>query len=154
MKEAKSIGVCLHIWEKKEIENYLLSPSAIFRILERNTRTSNLLTIQIIEKKLDKLTEGMKTETTDKFADEIQSKNRKWQPSTVNKEARKFIESQWDKKMDMISGKELISKFNNWSNSQYKASLSVNGLARELRRDEIASEIKSIITAIEKNQRF
>jgi predicted ATP-dependent endonuclease of OLD family len=154
MKEAKSIGVCLHIWEKKEIENYLLSPSAIFRILERNTRTSNLLTLQKIEKKLDKLTEGMKTEITDKFADEIQSKNKKWQPSTVNKEARKFVESHWHNKMDMISGKELITKFNNWSNSHYKASLSVNGLARELRRDEIPSEVKSIITAIEKNQRF
>lgn len=154
MSEAKYIGVCLHVWEKKEIENYLLSPSAIFRILERNKRTSKLLTIQIIEKKLDALIEGMKTEITDKFADEIQSKNKKWQPSTVNKEARKYVETHWNKKIDIISGKELITKFNNWSNSQYKTSLSINGLARELHREEIPSEIKIIITAIEKNQKF
>ena len=64
-----------------------------------------MLTIQIIEKKLDALIEGMKTEITDKFADEIQSKNKKWQPSTVNKEARKYVETRWNKKMDIISGK-------------------------------------------------
>jgi energy-coupling factor transporter ATP-binding protein EcfA2 len=154
MSEAKSIGVCLHIWEKKEIENYLLSPLAICRILERNTKTSKPLTVKIIEKQLNDLTESMKTEITDKFADEIQSKNKKWQPSTVNREARKYVESHWHNKLDIISGKELINKFNNWSNSRYKASLSINGLARELHLEEIPSEMVKIITAIEKNQKF
>jgi AAA15 family ATPase/GTPase len=154
IKEAKDIGVCLHIWGKKEIENYLLSPSAIYRILYRNTRTSKPLSLQIIEDKLDDLAEEMKIEITDKFADEIQSKNRKWQPSTVNIEARKLVNSLWIKKMDIISGKELITKFNDWSNKQYKTSLSVNALARELHQDEIPSEMGKIITDIEKNRRF
>lgn len=153
-KEAKVMGICLHIWTKKEIENYLLSPPAMYRILKRNSRTSKSLTIDLIENILDDLANGMKTEVTDKFADEIQSKNKKWQPSTVNKEARKIVDSLWFRKLDIISGKELINKFNDWSNSQYKTSLSINGLARELNRDEIPTEAKRIITSIEKNKRL
>jgi len=154
LNEAKEIGICLHIWTKKEIENYLISPTAMFRILKRNSRTSKPLTVRIIENKLEEIAEEMKTEITDKFADEIQSKNKKWQPSTVNKEARKIVESVWKKKLDIISGKELINKFNNWCNSQYKTSLSINGLARELTHEEIPDEAKKIIKAIEKNQKF
>ena len=69
MKEAENMGVNLKVWSKKEIENYLISPSAILRILQRKTRTTKPLTLRIIEKKLDTIAEGMKTEITDKFAD-------------------------------------------------------------------------------------
>jgi hypothetical protein len=150
--EAKEIGVILHIWQKKEIENYLLSSTAILRILQRNTRTTKPLSLQIIENKLIEIVEGMKTEITDKFADEIQATNRKWKPSTVNSEARKKVESLWSDKMSIVSGKEVLNKFNNWCGQQYKTSVTVNGLARELYKEEIPSEMQMVITAIERNQ--
>jgi AAA15 family ATPase/GTPase len=152
IKEAKSLGIILHIWERKEIENYLFSPTAIFRIIKQNKRTSQALSLQIIENKLDELTESMKTEVTDKFADEIQSKNRQWKPSTINQKAREKIDSLWYNKMNVVSGKELLNKFNNWLNNEYKTSLSMNGLAREFKREEIPPEMIKVISAIEKNQ--
>jgi hypothetical protein len=153
-KEAESTGIILHIWEKKEIENYLFSSTAIFRILHNNKRTSKPISLKIIEDQLNEIVEGMKTEITDKFADEIQSKNRKWQPSTVNQKAREKVEILWNNKMDIVSGKELLNKFNYWCNSQYNTSLTVNGLARELKREEIPLEMRKVITAIEKNDKI
>lgn len=149
--EAKSLGIILHIWQRKEIENYLFSPTAIYRIIKQKKRTSKSITLQIIENKLDELTESMKTEITDKFADEIQSNNRKWKPSTVNQKAREKVESLWHNKMNIVSGKELLNKFNAWLNDEYKTSLSVNGLARELTKEEIPIEMIKVITAIERN---
>lgn len=152
IEEAKSLGIILHIWERKEIENYLFSPTAIHRIIKQNKRTSQPLSIQIIENKLDEITESMKTEITDKFADEIQSNNIKWKPSTINQKAREKVDFLWHNKMNVVSGKELLNKFNNWLNSEYKTSLSVNRLARELKREEIPPEMIKVITAIEKNE--
>jgi len=152
--EAESTGIILHIWAKKEIENYLFSSTAIFRILQKNKRTSKPISLKIIEDQLNEIVEGMKTEITDKFADEIQSKNRKWQPSTVNQKAREKVELLWNNKIDIVSGKELLNKFNFWCNSQYNTSLTVNGLARELKKEEIPLEMIKVITAIEKNEKI
>ncbi len=152
--EAETIGINLHIWSKKEIENYLISPSAFLRILQRNTRTAKPLTLQIIEKKFDKIAEGMKMEIIDKFADEIHANNRKWKPSTVNKAAREKVDSLWTNKLDILSGKEFLNKFNKWSNDRYKTSVTVNGLARELLIEEIPDEMKNVVTAVEKNKKI
>jgi len=151
INEAKKIGINLHIWEKKEIENYLLSTHAIARIILRNNKSNNLVSVKIISEKLDEITEEMKTDFTDKISDEIQSKNRNLQTSTVNKQAREKVDIIWSKKMDILSGKEILNKFNNWSMKHYKTSLTTNTLASELNNDEISNEMFTIIEAIEKN---
>ena len=61
----------------------------------------------------------------------------------MNKEARQKVELLWNNKFDIISGKELLNKFNNWCNTQFKTSVTVNGLARELYKDEIPDEMKN-----------
>jgi len=153
-KEAQSMGILLHIWKKKEIENYLLSPAAIYRIIKRNKRTSQALTLQIVIDKLDEIGESMKTGITDKFANELQSKNRKWQPSTANQKAREKVETLWKEKLDVVSGKEVLNNLNNWCNREFKTSVSTNGLARELTSDEMPDEMKVVISAIENNREF
>jgi AAA15 family ATPase/GTPase len=150
-EEAKKYGIILHIWSKKEIENYIISPAAIFRIIQRTKRTSKSISIDIVNEKLGQIVEGMKTSITDKFADEIHANNRKWKPSTVNKEARKRVKSLWINKFDIISGKELLSTFNNWCNKEFKTSVSSTNLAREIKITEIPDEMRKVVSAIEKN---
>ena len=154
LEEAKSLGINLHVWEMKEIENYLLSPTAIYRLLLKKSRTSQPLSPEIINNKLDEIVESMKTEITDKFADEIQSNNKCWKPSTINLKARELVEDLWHKKMNVVSGKTLLNKLNNWFNAEYMTSLTVNGLARELKKEEIPIEMIKVITAIDKNENF
>ncbi|MBN8567359.1 MAG: AAA family ATPase [Flavobacteriales bacterium] len=151
INEAKKIGVNLHIWKKKEIENYLLSAHAIARILVNKNRTNNQVSVKIISEKLDEITEEMKTDFTDKISDEIQAKNRKLQPSTVNKQAREKVDEMWGQKLDVLSGKEILSRFNNWSMKHFKVSITTNTLASELSIDEIPNEMYNIIESIEKN---
>lgn len=151
INEAKKIGINLHIWQKKEIENYLLSTHAIARILVSKNKSNNQVSVKIISEKLNEITEGMKIDFTDKISDEIQSKDRKLQASTANKQAREKVDEIWAKKMDVLSGKEILNKFNNWSMKHYKTSLTTNTLASELTIDEIPNEMFNIIEAIEKN---
>ncbi len=153
-KEADTNGINLQIWKKKEIENYLIIPEAIFRLLKKKKKTSKPLSLEIINQKLDEITEEMKTEVIDKFADELQTSNRKWTISTINKRARKMVDDLWAKKFDIVSGKELLNKFNNWSMSTYKAAVTDKGLAREIHKEEIPTEMKMVVNAIEKNDKL
>jgi predicted ATP-dependent endonuclease of OLD family len=51
-KDAHDKQVRLHIWQRKEIENYLLVPVAIFRIISKGKRSSKPLSVEIICNKL------------------------------------------------------------------------------------------------------
>jgi AAA15 family ATPase/GTPase len=154
ISESKKIGINLHIWNKKEIENYLLSAHAMARILVRRNKTNNVVNVKIIAEKLNEISEEMKIEFTDKISDEIQAKDKKLQASTANKQAREIVENMWGRKLDILSGKEILNRFNNWSLKQFKASVTTNSLATEIYIDEIPDEMIDVIEAIEQNKPF
>lgn len=153
-KEAEELGIILHIWDKKEIENYLISQSAFYRLLKKNSKTKEPISLEAIEGKIDEIADSMKTDVIDKFADELSKKNRSWSPSKLNQEARKIVSSNWQNKLDIISGKEFLNSFNYWCMETYKTSLTVNGLSIELNKDEIPQEMIKVVTAIENNERI
>lgn len=152
--EANKSGIHLHIWSKKEIENYLLSPSAIYRLVVKKGKNLKSLSIKIIQQKLEEIAESMKTDIIDKYAESFQANNRSLQASTVNRQAREEVEKMWNNKLSILSGKEILKQLNIWLSQNYKASLTSTTLARELRQEEIDEELIDIINAIENNTRF
>ena len=154
MKEADTYGICLHIWEKKEIENYLISQSAFYRLLVKNSKTRTPISFDEIGNKIDEIAESMKTDVIDKYAEEIQSKNKKWSISRINQEARQIVALKWENKLDIISGKEFLNHFNNWCMEKYRTSLTINGLSIEYRKEEIPLEMINVVSAIENNSKI
>lgn len=153
-KEAEKLGIKLHIWHQKEIENYLICPTAIYRIIARKRTNIKALTLNRIIKAIDEITEGMKEDYIDKIADQISSKNRNLQPSSINKTARDKVANLWNKKNEILSGKEILKKVNIWSNENFKTSITAVTLASELNYDEIPNEIKDVLNAIEANKDY
>jgi predicted ATPase len=157
-EDAKKRGINLHIWRKKEIENYLLVPSAVHRIVRsRCTGTIKAPVIQDIEGKMLQIAEEMKDSIIDRYAEEFHLANRSWSVSTANAKARDLVAQNWTTAREIVSvvpGKQFLSRLSEWTQREFNTSLSSNRLARELLSTEIDGEMKAVLTAIEDHSQF
>ena len=152
-EEARRAGVHLHIWKRKEIENYLLVPSAIVRVIARRLgKEADCPSEGRVKERLEKIAETQKDDAFDAISQEVLAENRSKGAKFANKVARARIDEAWDSfdgKMSAISGKLMLSKMSEWAQSRFGTMLSARRLARELRHNEILSEVQGVITAIE-----
>lgn len=154
--EAKKNDINLKIWNRKEIENYLIVPSAIKRIIERESKKE--ITVEGITNMIDILLEDMKDDYLNRLMDKIHASSRKdgklLEPSTARKKAQEQLEADWSNRLSVLSGKMIIKKISTWTNSEFNVSLNPNKLAQELTANEIPDELVTVITRIEKKQKF
>lgn len=158
--EAGSKDIYLHIWERKEIENYLLVPEAILRSMgARHTprEGESNLSVQLISEKLFELAGEFEHEVMDAYASEFLSENRAGGPTQANRSARDVMAARWDTtegRLSLVSGKQLLAKLSTWAQERYGVALSGARVARTLRRGEIADEVVGVLTAIENGEPF
>jgi len=152
-EEADRVGVRLHIWRRKEIENYLLVPGAIVRVIaQRVGSAAGSPTEERVRARLEKIAEAQKDAAFDAISQEVLGENKSRGAKFANETARKRIEEAWtslDGKLSAISGKFVLSKISEWAQREFGAMLSARKLARELRHSEIAREVQAVIVAIE-----
>ena len=156
--QANDKGIFLHIWSKKEIENYLLIPSALQRVIENNLakRTSSP-SIGEIEQRLMTILSEMEESVLDAISSELLKQNRGWTAGKSNKEARKLIcdsKAQEESIISIASGKYVIKKFADWSQQEFGVSLNAIAIAKEMTAQEIPDELIKIVTSIEKSAVF
>lgn len=156
--EARRVGVRLHIWERREIENYLLVPSAIQRVIaSKPDRGAALPTEDRVRRQLEKIAEGQKDRVFDAIAQEVHAENKGLGSKFANENARKRVDEAWtsfEGKLSLVSGKLLLSRVSEWSQDRFKVSFGARRIARELRPNEISTEVKQIILAIEEGREF
>ena len=152
---AKTNGVELHIWKRKEIENYLVSAEAIQRVIaafsEKPPTTSE------IRAQLDRIAGELREETTDKIASELYNAHRASGIASANSRARELVNTAWrreETRWGICSGKAILSGLSRWTQGTYGKGLSPSGIARVIRRDELASEVQQVLGAIESTERF
>jgi AAA15 family ATPase/GTPase len=153
LKEASNIGLNLHIWSKKEIENFLIVPTVIHRIIVQKRRRKKELTLEDLKSQLNIICESFKEGVIDDFATEFQAKDKSIVVKTANQKARDYINSKWEReKIGLIPGKKFISSLSSWTNSEYRVNLNAFKIAREFKKEEIPKEIVKIILTIEKGE--
>ncbi|KNY27941.1 ATP-dependent nuclease [Pseudobacteroides cellulosolvens] len=144
---AKENHLHLFVWERKEIENYLLVPKAIFRITQRPESEYTEFLIEF-----EKIIDGMKLNITDQYANQLYLlSERKKQLPTCNSEARQYIDSKWtnlQNKINLVSGKEMISKTNAFIKEKYNKSCSVHKILQAITLEELDEEVKDVIRQI------
>lgn len=153
--EAKKREVEIHIWNLKEIENYLIVPSAIKRTIINELRDGKPIpTIEDIERQLEEITKDMYIGVVDTIADEMNRRDKSLGVKTVNEKAREFVKPRWTTlkgRLALVSGKKVISLLSSWSKEEYGVSFNSPKIARQLRREEISDELRSVINKIENN---
>jgi energy-coupling factor transporter ATP-binding protein EcfA2 len=155
LAQADDKGIRLKIWDKKEIENYLLVPTAISRLLKRLGRGQKKYpSDQLVRAKLEEIADSLKNSVVDGIADET-PRGAGLSPSSAYSRASRQVSEKWqgfDNKMTLISGKEALSELNRWCQEQFKISFTGAALATELSSAELDHEIHGFLSAIEFNE--
>jgi len=130
-KDAADKNVHLHIWKKKEIENYLIQPSVIKRIIDQKENKGSPSVIEI-ENKINEITANLRDKTVDSFSQEFHIIARSNGIASANKKARKIVDDSWSTitgRVGIVSGKKVISKLASWAKENYGVSFSAYRLA-------------------------
>jgi predicted ATP-dependent endonuclease of OLD family len=147
-KEATDHSIKLHIWRKKEIENYFLETNAIARVINNHGHNidKNEISIQITT-----ICEKLEPNIISNIADSYISQNRGATVNPAIQFANKLIsekrgnEAYWD----LFSGKDIFRELSRWLQESYSISISIPAVIKEIRPEEIEPELAQVISAIE-----
>ncbi|MFZ0245608.1 ATP-dependent nuclease [Candidatus Binatus sp.] len=156
LKEAKERGIELHIWSRKEIENYVLVPSAIQAALRSEVgQGAAFPSLPEVLSALEKIAEELKDETTDKIAETLFTKREVKGIQDAIKEARKLVNGRWsslEDRLGIVSGKRVIALLSDWSQSNSGVGLGTSKIIKAMKEADVPSEIKTLLTTIEKGK--
>jgi hypothetical protein len=150
-EQAEERGINLHIWKRKEIENYLLQPTVIARVIKERTTTTPPTPAQVneflfaaCEEEKDTVLDGIAT-----------SQDRKLGVGGANKAAREILNTRWKiERLHIVSGKALLARLSAWAQQTYGVAVGAMALARAFRSNELPEELRTIITSIEEGTPF
>jgi hypothetical protein len=152
-EQARKMHVELHVWEKKELENYLLIPEALQRVVAAGIQDPNLApSVEELRDALGGISDRFYEKTLDALATEFYSRHRAGNVAGANRAARQRLSDTWDTletRLGVVSGKDVLSAISNWSQVEFGVSISSPAIARELRQGEISNEVLTVVRAIE-----
>jgi len=154
-EEGKNKKINLHIWTKKEIENYLINPAVITRVINKaEEKISEKEVIEIIEN----ICEELKMKVIFKYTDEINKNSRRGEElSTIMQRVVEFVDDNWKDfahKTSIVPGKEVMKRIRNKIKDDYNIQISNDKIAREFKKEEIEKEVREVIEKIEKKRSF
>lgn len=136
----------LHIWSKKELENYILVPEVLFRISEQNDKM-----YEDFVKKYEQMIDTFKDSVIDSYATKIQEEDRKLAAGTAAAKAREFVNSRWinlNEKLSIVPGKELLRTTNSWMKENYNKSCSMKTIFNSMKPENVDDEIVQVINQL------
>ncbi|MDX2152889.1 MAG: ATP-binding protein [Bryobacteraceae bacterium] len=150
-QKATQRGISLHIWQRKEIENYLLEPTVIARVIQARNRSTKMPPLPSeVRKFLEDVCDREKDKTQDSIADAIHLQNRKGGLPRASRQARSILKRRWNKqKLYIVSGKTLLGHLSTWAQREYAVSLGAATIVRAFTSQEVPTEIRGVIDAIE-----
>lgn len=135
----------LHVWKRKEIENYILVPRALARVAGVDPNSPEMEEfLSELYKKLDELAE----QTKGSIVDQLYHLNKGKNPSYYLPKAEQIFSSGWgslEGRLSLACGKDVIKLVNGWIKSKYMKSSSRSKIIAALSREDIPEEMKEVI---------
>jgi len=151
--EQKDVKV--HIWERKEIENYAIDYDALYRMFtnkfcERHGDVEIPLSSMEFEEKILSIFEEFKDHVLSQtITNRVENRSdRSIDPYTITRHALAEFENNWQDiefRRKVIPGKDFFAKLNAWSNDEYHITIPVNHTINSLRSEEIEPEVHNVI---------
>jgi hypothetical protein len=159
INDAKRNNIQLHIWQNKEIENYLLIPTAIARFINKKNKDIPIKQLSDeIKCTINELCEELKDTTFMQLVDEAAKRNKhKKGYQTLHAEMWPGFLTSWadDKvKIGLIDGSTLFSRLSQSCKARYGVSFSDKQIASTMSKKEISPEIQDVLTAIHEGRAF
>lgn len=158
LKHASRQRIELHVWARKELENYLLNPQAVKRVIaKRLTRTIAAPDERDVADEMLRIAMSLRDTALDATAHELNVANRAGGVAAANRSARQRIETAFATPagaLGIVSGKTVLAELSAWSQVGYGVSFGAGTIADELRPDEVPDEMVGVLRAIEREEGF
>lgn len=146
--EAVEHHVNLHIWKRKEIENYAIEPKVILRYIQRNKRKGQITEL-ILQDKINQLVANLREKFIEDVAEEFRMENNKLAISTAMAKARERTKSLLNAcPLSVLPGKKMLKELSRWSKEKFGVSFNALNLVKTFHVDEIPGEISDVINTI------
>jgi hypothetical protein len=144
IEECKRYHLNVHYWTRKEIENYLICPNVVYKIVQRKV---SAIAKAELESLIDEASLGLKDYTIGAIADQWQLQNRRESASRALREAQSIFSSLIvDRPLrDVVSGKRLIADVSALCKERYSVSFAPMTLCREFTWEEFPQEFRDVI---------
>lgn len=148
----------LHIWQKHEIENFILVPEAIHRCLMRTyaDQPLNVPDLQTITTWLGETCEGLRNnDVFDGIAkailDEARLNDENVDPVEANRRARAYLDQNWNQRsrFSITPGKEILTSFRRRLQEERRLEFGSGDLVHELRAEEMHPNIQAALNLLE-----
>lgn len=145
-EQAYMNSLYLHIWERKELENYLLEPHILYKVVGGKDNYEDFIV------KLEKLVDDSRIDVIDQYSQHFFEYEKSIGPGSSNKKARNYVYERWttlESKLSLVGGKEFIKKFNSWIREEYGInSCSINKLISLSSKSDYCEEIIDVIETL------
>ena len=133
-QEANKHKINLHIWAKKEIENYAINPDVILRYITHNKQQGT------IDK--DLLNGVMQSIAKDMMEDVME-----YSSGATNTNIEE-LQNDYKQPYDIISGREFFNILSLWTQEEYGITISARQVISYFRVEEVSNEIKKVVSTI------
>jgi hypothetical protein len=139
-------GIVAHIWKRKELESYLLTPSVIARVTG--------LTVEGVSQMLDEISLAMEGFVFARMHSERTQLERPTgkDPATITEQFKNEFDEFWrdpDARLHACPAKDVIAEFNKRLQGSGKKAVSARALARSHLAYEIAPEMVALLRRVE-----
>ena len=146
-------GIKVHIWEKKELENYAIDFRALYRAFTTkfSTKYGNTnvpISRTEFQSKLLSIADGFKQDVVAQLISSRHKSNPSIDISTISKQTISECDTNWENieyRMNVILGKEFFAKLNSWLSNEYHIAIPIGFAIDNLQVDEIDSEVRDVI---------
>ena len=153
LKQASERNVRLHVWRRKELENYFLVPAVVARVIgSRKVKGPGDTTEASVAEQLDAIADALRDDTLDAVAQEFYSDNKPKGIGAANRQARAVLEDAFASrqgKLAVVSGKKVLGELAEWSEKKYGVSLGAATIIRAMKPEEVPAEVRTVIEAIQ-----
>jgi hypothetical protein len=150
---AEEYGLDLHVWARKEIENYLLIPEAIARAINQDSKRDEEVDPGAVAAKIEAICKGMRRSVVKAMTTSLNEHFKKWAAGTAYDEAEKRLAvswASWTGRIGAVPGKDVIRRLSDWSQQSFSVGLSPRRILLHVRPPELDKEVVQVVSAVER----
>jgi len=138
-----------HVWNRSEIENYLLCPQAIIRLLrpaERQLHLEEPVFLQEYERLLNASYESANDHLVEAFGEYRRRLDEKWDNVTISRKAREYLKEHWEtEKLALADAKDVVLPgMKRWLQEHGLGEFSNRSLANALLPEDLPDEVHQL----------